>query len=150
MMYRLTGSINSAELVDRSSADTITIRIPRTSVQSPKTGLRQAIVSGLSAARQFAFRSSIFVAALCLFVAAPAHAGKITGNSRLTLPAAPSTLSATAVSSSQINLSWKDNASNESGFIVQSPTSSAGPWTQIATVGQNATSFSNTGLSAST
>src|SRR5260221_5856899 len=65
-------------------------------------------------------------------------------------PSAPSSLASTAVSSSQINLTWRDNSSNESGFIIQRGSSSAGPWTQIATVGAGATSFSNTGLGVST
>src|SRR6266508_2933382 len=34
-------------------------------------------------------------------------------------PAAPSNLAATAVSSSQINLSWTDNATNEDGFQIE-------------------------------
>src|SRR6266498_3395260 len=34
-------------------------------------------------------------------------------------PAAPSNLAATAVSSSQINLSWTDNATTEDGFTIE-------------------------------
>src|SRR5213594_2825089 len=49
-------------------------------------------------------------------------------------PAAPSNLSASGASSSQINLAWQDNSGNESGFIVQRAMSASGPWTQIATV----------------
>ncbi len=67
-----------------------------------------------------------------------------------TPPAAPSSLTATAVSSSQINLSWQDNSSNETGFEIDRATSSGGPYTQIATTGANVTSYSNTGLAAST
>jgi hypothetical protein len=64
-------------------------------------------------------------------------------------PAAPSGLSATAVSSSQINLAWTDNSNNEDGFrIERGPDGST--WTQIASVGAGVTSYSNTGLSAST
>src|SRR6185369_5233847 len=65
-------------------------------------------------------------------------------------PEPPSNLSASAVSSSQIDLSWQDNAGNESGFIIQRAMSSSGPWTQIATVAKVVISYSNTGLTAST
>ncbi len=65
-------------------------------------------------------------------------------------PTAPSGLTATAVSSSQINLSWTDNSSNENGFIVARSTTSGGPYSDVITVGANVTSTSNTGLSAST
>ena len=64
-------------------------------------------------------------------------------------PAAPSSLAATTVSSSQINLSWTDNANNENGFKVEQSTDGTN-FTQIAMLGSNAVSFSVTGLSAST
>jgi hypothetical protein len=63
-------------------------------------------------------------------------------------PSAPSGLSATPISSSQIDLAWTDNSGNELGFKVERSTAGAGgPWTQIATTSANATSYSNTGLS---
>lgn len=65
-------------------------------------------------------------------------------------PSAPTNLTATAVSSSQINLTWQDNSTNETGFRIERASSSAGPFTQIATVGAETTTYSNTGLSAST
>ncbi len=67
-----------------------------------------------------------------------------------TAPAAPTSLVATASTSTQIDLTWVDNASNETGFIIErSPDGSTG-WTQIATPAQNVTSYSDTGRSAST
>jgi hypothetical protein len=60
-------------------------------------------------------------------------------------PAAPTNLTATPVSSSQINLAWSDNANNESGYYVQQSVGS-GAWTDIATLAANATSYANTGL----
>jgi hypothetical protein len=65
-------------------------------------------------------------------------------------PASPSGLAATAVSSSQINLGWTDNSSNEANFIVARSTTSGGPYTDVATLGANTTSYSNTGLAGST
>ncbi|MDB6029280.1 MAG: hypothetical protein JWM68_5503 [Verrucomicrobiales bacterium] len=65
-------------------------------------------------------------------------------------PAAPSGLTATAVSSSQINLAWTDNSTNEANFIVARSTVAGGPYTDIATLAANTTSYPNTGLAAST
>jgi len=66
-------------------------------------------------------------------------------------PAAPTALTATATSSSQINLAWTDNASNETGFKVLRKTGAAGTYATIATIATpNTTSYSNTGLTAGT
>ncbi|MGD0649829.1 MAG: fibronectin type III domain-containing protein [Verrucomicrobiia bacterium] len=68
-------------------------------------------------------------------------------------PKAPTNLAATAVSTNQINLSWTDNSNNETGFKVERALDNGGipgPWTQIATVGANITSYSDTGVSADT
>jgi len=64
-------------------------------------------------------------------------------------PAAPSNLTATTFSSSQINLSWTDNANNENGFKVEQSTDGIA-FTQIAMLASNTVSYSVTGLSAST
>ena len=67
------------------------------------------------------------------------------------VPAAPTNLKATASSRSQINLSWTDNSDNETGFkIERCKGSTCTNFSQIATVGANATSYSNTGLNANT
>jgi predicted phage tail protein len=62
-----------------------------------------------------------------------------------TLPAAPSSLTATAKSRTRINLAWTDNAGNETGFKIERSRDQA-TWKQIATVGPNVTSFSSAGL----
>jgi hypothetical protein len=64
-------------------------------------------------------------------------------------PAAPTNLTATTFSSSQINLSWTDNANNENGFKVEQSTDGIA-FTQIAMLASNTVSFSVTGLAAST
>jgi hypothetical protein len=78
-----------------------------------------------------------------------AYTVSLTGGTT-TAPAAPSGLSASASSSSQINLSWADNSSNETGFKIERKTGSGGTYAQIATVGAGVTTYSNTGLTAST
>jgi len=66
-----------------------------------------------------------------------------------TAPAAPSNLAATATSATQINLTWTDNATNETGFVLERQIGS-GAWTQIASLAAGVTSYSDTGLTAST
>src|SRR5205823_4712845 len=69
----------------------------------------------------------------------------------VTIPAAPSSLTAASISSSQINLSWVDNSNNESQFVIDIATDSG--FTQvtgIASVTSNITSYSATGLSSAT
>ncbi len=62
----------------------------------------------------------------------------------------PTSLTATAVSSSQISLTWTDNSATEAGYrIEQSPVDNL-HYTEIATVGPNVTSYSATGLSEAT
>ncbi|CAG1008547.1 hypothetical protein ANRL4_03903, partial [Anaerolineae bacterium] len=65
-------------------------------------------------------------------------------------PAAPSGLSATAASSTQINLAWTDNSNNEDGFKIERSPNGTSNWTQIATVGANVTTYPNSGLSCGT
>jgi hypothetical protein len=58
-------------------------------------------------------------------------------------PAAPTNLNATAAACDQIDLTWTDNADNESGFkIERSPNGST--FSQIDTVGANVTGYSDT------
>ncbi len=64
---------------------------------------------------------------------------------------APSNANGVAVSWSQINVAWRDNSSNETGFEVhRSTTGPSGAFALLATTGANATSYGNGGLSGST
>ena len=73
----------------------------------------------------------------------------VTGGS-VTIPNAPSNLSATVTSDSTIDLTWTDNSSDEDNFkIERSPDGSSG-WTQIGTNSANDTTYTDSGLSCST
>ena len=61
-------------------------------------------------------------------------------------PNPPTNLIATAVSYSQIDLSWDDNSDNEDGFKIERKTGAGGTYSQIATVGPNVTTYPDTGL----
>lgn len=64
-------------------------------------------------------------------------------------PAAPTTLTLTTVSASQVNLTWS-NVENESGYRVQIWNGVTASWQVIATLAANVTSFSSYGLSSRT
>jgi len=64
-------------------------------------------------------------------------------------PIAPSDLVATAISSTQIDLSWHDNSGDEQGFRIERSLDGFA-FTEIATTSPNVTSFSDTTVSADT
>ena len=66
------------------------------------------------------------------------------------LPVAPTSLVATAISSTQINLVWVDNATYETGYKIERKSGLSDTYVQIDIVAANATSYSDTTLSAAT
>lgn len=73
---------------------------------------------------------------------ASATAGSIVSGSLAT----PTGLTATAVTSSQVNLAWTDNANDEIGYNVERATCNTSTFSLLAYLGPNAQSFSDTGL----
>jgi hypothetical protein len=122
-------------------------QIFRNGIQIATTSATSYSNTGLSAGMQY-----------CYTISAYDNAGRVsgqsaqscatTGSSISSVPSSPSNLKATAASTSQMNLTWTDSSSNESGFGIDRASSVLGPWTQIATVGANVTSYSNAGLSS--
>lgn len=64
--------------------------------------------------------------------------------------AVPSDLLATALSTSEIELTWTDNAADEEGFVIYRALSETGPWAQLTSVGENVTEYLDSGLPEST
>lgn len=52
----------------------------------------------------------------------------------MTIPSAPSSLTATTISDVQINLAWTDNSGDETGFKIEESPNVSGNWTEISTV----------------
>jgi hypothetical protein len=63
---------------------------------------------------------------------------------------APSGLTATAVSDTQVNLTWTDNSDNEGEFLIERSTSSSFTSPVVNSVWSNSTFFSDVGLASST
>ncbi|MFH1383105.1 MAG: cytochrome c3 family protein [Chloroflexota bacterium] len=69
----------------------------------------------------------------------------------ITVPSAPTGLSATAISATQVNLTWTDNANNESGFLIQRATDNTFSTNLVTlTVGANIRSYNDTSVIAGT
>src|SRR2546428_2645238 len=78
-----------------------------------------------------------------------------TGSSSTTAPQPPTGLTATTVSSSQINLSWTAPTNNGgsaiTGYKIESSTNSGSTWSVlVSNTGSTGTAYSDTGLSPST
>lgn len=80
-----------------------------------------------------------------------------TGNYQVTLQcqtggggalAAPTNLQATAISSSEVQLSWSDNSTSETGFRIEARQGASGTFTQVGTVGANVTGAIVNGLTS--
>src|SRR2546422_5391328 len=83
------------------------------------------------------------------------RAYNVAGNSAYSnmaiVPVAPSGLTATSVSGTQINLAWTDNATNEVGYRLERCSGvGCSNFLEIATVGAGVTTYQNTGLIAGT
>ena len=65
-------------------------------------------------------------------------------------PAAPSGLTATALTFNKIRLNWTDNSSNETGFEIARSTSVNGVYTSVGNAVANAVTYTDSGLTAST
>ncbi len=88
------------------------------------------------------------------YSALPTGAAANQGNGLVLNPATPpshiANLSATAASDTQIDLSWTDQSGVEDGYRIERSLDGRSNWTVIADLADNTTSYSDTGLDAST
>ncbi len=75
----------------------------------------------------------------------PVATNLITVGSAISPPNPPTSLTATAVSRSQINLLWTDNSGRETGFRIERSNDNR-KWSKVGEVGANVTSFANVKL----
>ncbi|MBX7221189.1 MAG: hypothetical protein K1Y36_14670 [Blastocatellia bacterium] len=66
----------------------------------------------------------------------------------LTRPAAPTNLALAPASTVQLDLSWKDNSDNETGFVIERKIGATGAYAVIATVNADVARFGDSGLTA--
>ena len=100
---------------------------------------------------QWNMRQRLAAAALAALAGTLARCSSDGGPAPVSPPESPSALAAAAVSSSQIDLSWTDNASNEEGFKIERCTGlGCGDFVEIGAAGPNAASFESGGLTGGT
>ena len=97
-------------------------------------------------ARQYSLAASLLLLSLLLACDGDPLFGP---NAALVRP--PASLTASAVSHDQIDLTWQDNAPNETGFeLYRSSPEPNGPFTRQATTGSHVTNYSDAGLTPKT
>jgi hypothetical protein len=94
--------------------------------------------TGLSEATQYYYRVRAYNA-----LATSAYSSEKNATTLFNIPAAPSNLTITSISSGTVNLAWTDNSSDESGFKIQRKQGATGTYAQIGTVGTNVTTYSD-------
>jgi hypothetical protein len=67
-----------------------------------------------------------------------------------TSPAAPSSLAVASKTANSVTLTWKDNAKNEEGYLVERSDSAAVVWTQIGSLPFNSATFTDTTVAPNT
>lgn len=67
-----------------------------------------------------------------------------------TAPAAPSGLAAVATSSTAVSLTWQDNSSDETGFVLERKAGAGGTFAAVASLPADSTSRTDSALSPST
>jgi fibronectin type 3 domain-containing protein len=100
--------------------------------------------TGLTLGATYSYRVRCFSGAT-----ASAYSTTVKVTATPTAPAQPGSLSATAVSSSQVNLTWQDKAINESSYSVER-SSNGHTWSVIASLPANSTSYADTGVAGGT
>jgi acid phosphatase type 7 len=124
------------------SSDAITF----TQIASVTANVTVRSVTGLSPATTYHYRVRAFNSA-----GVSAYSNVASATTSQSTPAAPGGLAATALSATQVNISWTDNSNNESGFRVERCAGvNCTNFAQIAQLGSNITAFQNLGLTKNT
>jgi hypothetical protein len=107
-------------------------------------------VSGLQAKNSYKFRVASFNAAgqssysPSLYIETPGNTPVVTA------PAVPTGLAASSITANGLKLTWTDQATNETAYYVERAPAGSSSFTRIATLPTNSTSFTVSGLAAST
>lgn len=153
----LTSPANGASFTAPATVNLAATVTPNGNVISAVEFLNGATVIGTATAEPYSFPWSNVGAGSYTLGARAVYAGGsvnsatvgVTVNPAPTPPLAPVNLTATAASSSQINLSWTAGSANHTGFKIER-SSNGTTYTQVGTTAANVTTFSNTGLTAAT
>src|SRR6267143_91237 len=107
--------------------------------------------TGLTASTTYMYRVS---AINSVGTSSPSNTASATTQTASTIPGAPTSLVANTVSSSQINLSWNAPANNGgsaiTGYKIERSTNGGSSWSPPVNTGSTATTYPDTGLTAST
>ncbi len=92
---------------------------------------------------------NIMLFRVILFLIISFYGCSTNNNTTTVVPIAPSNLTAIVISTTQVNLSWTDNATNEAGYKVQRKVS-GGNFSDVGSTGADISTFNDLGLTPNT
>lgn len=109
-------------------------------IATVSTGLTTYSDTGLPPVTTYTYRVKAFN-----LIGSSGYSNEATAITANAAPYIPTNLSAQVISSSQVNLFWKDNSNNEDGFKIERKTA-AGSYVVIGTTGVNGITYSDSGV----
>ena len=94
--------------------------------------------------------STVACAPMKSYVSPNGQTGAASNSPVSNLPIAPTMLVGVPASSTAIALSWSDNSSNETGFVIERAASASGPFTQLARTAANVAQYVDISLTPAT
>lgn len=118
-------------------------------IAQPASGVLSFVNSGLTPSTTYYYRIKAVGQWHNKTISSP-YSAEILRTTLASVPNAPTALTATSAGTSQINLSWTDNSTNETGFKIERGATVSGPFSQIATTAAGVKTYQNTGLTPAT
>ncbi len=150
-----TAATETSSLLERSTASNFGANLVQVTLSPPDPAITPPdnmwyVDTSVSAGTSYYYRvtaTQTGVGGGSVTVNAPATDFPVITPGVASAPAAPTAMTATAASATQVNLAWVDNANNESGYVVERATSAdfATNWTNFNLIlAPNTTSYSDT------
>lgn len=147
---RFTSLVDEAYVNLSANSSTTVVQIVSKPSSNDLLGVEAVVIDDLTPSNSYSYgRDHILADAVATVAGLNMNTGNLPDYGGGFTPNAPSNLSASGLTTSQIDLVWMDNSSVEDNFQLERSENGTTGWSQIATLPSNTTSYSDNGLTAS-